>query len=206
MDHAQSDRHTLALSCRCGTLTGRARPIDPRAGTRVVCYCKDCQAFARVLGVADRVLDRWGGTDIYQLPPARIELLTGQDQLRCLRLSEKGLYRWYAGCCQTPIGNTLSAGVPVVGLIHAFFADPTTAETILGPVRAHVHIGSATDRLPEAVWTRPGFRPYLVKIIGRMLAWKLRGLGRPTPFFTAAGAPVCTPRIATPDTPEDSHP
>jgi len=65
---------------------------------------KDCQAFARLLERTD-VLDPAGGTGIFQMPPARMQLTTGADGLRCLRLSDKVL-RWYADCCRTPIANT----------------------------------------------------------------------------------------------------
>jgi hypothetical protein len=49
-----------------------------------MCDCKDCQAFARSLGRAD-VLDPAGGTDIFQMPPARLMLTAGMEALRCLR-------------------------------------------------------------------------------------------------------------------------
>ena len=62
----------LALACRCGTISGRAIKVYPHHGTRVVCYCKDCQAFAQALGGAETTLDAYGGTDIYQLPAARV--------------------------------------------------------------------------------------------------------------------------------------
>ncbi|QID18433.1 hypothetical protein G3580_12810 [Nitrogeniibacter mangrovi] len=189
--------HDVELSCRCGQVKGRATSIDPREGTRVVCYCKDCQAFARVLEAEASVLDACGGTDIYQLPPARLRLDQGQDRVRCLRLSAKGLYRWYAGCCNTPIGNTVSRGIPVVGLIHAFIADPA-AETTLGPVRAYVNTQSATGALPEAIARQSSLFPYVVKIVRKMLVWKLTGQGRPSPFFDPDGKPLSTPQIVAP--------
>ena len=80
----------LALQCQCGTVRGRAIRVYPVDGTRVVCYCRDCQAFAHALNAAERVLDAQGGTDIYQLPPARLQIHQGHDQIRCLRLSSKG--------------------------------------------------------------------------------------------------------------------
>ena len=60
----------LALRCRCGHVRGIARDVSPANGFRFVCYCKDCQAFARFLERAD-VLDPAGGTDIFQMPPGR---------------------------------------------------------------------------------------------------------------------------------------
>lgn len=186
----------LALQCRCGQIKGRAIKVYPTDGTRVVCYCRDCQAFAKVLNAADRVLDAQGGTDIYQLPPARLQIHQGQEQIRCLRLSEKGLYRWYAGCCNTPIANTLAPRIPLVGLLHSFISDPD-ADAKTGPVRARVNLGSATGEVPrEDVRAAPA-RGYVRKLLFKMLCWKLSGKGRPTPFFTA-GKPITEPRIITP--------
>jgi len=51
-------------------MRGVASDVSPSTGLRFVCYCKDCQAFARFLERAD-VLDPAGGTDIFQMPPAR---------------------------------------------------------------------------------------------------------------------------------------
>lgn len=187
--------HDLELSCRCGQVKGLATSIDPADGTRVVCYCRDCQAFAHALGQAARVLDAFGGTDIYQLPPARLRILQGQERLQNLRLTETGLYRWYAGCCNTPIGNVVSYRVPVVGLIHSFIADAGRADEVLGPVRSHVHLGSATRPLPDGITRHSSLPRYVVHIVGKMLRWKLTGQGSPSPFFDRAGKPLAEPTI-----------
>ena len=36
----------LVLQCGCGQIKGRAIKINPADRTRVICYCKDCQALA----------------------------------------------------------------------------------------------------------------------------------------------------------------
>ncbi|GGE44037.1 hypothetical protein GCM10007421_17790 [Halopseudomonas oceani] len=186
----------LALQCQCGTVRGRAIKVYPVDGTRVVCYCRDCQAFAHALNAADRILDAEGGTDIYQLPPARLQIHHGHDQIRCLRLSEKGLYRWYAGCCNTPIGNTLGPGMPLVGLIHAFISDPD-AEFKTGPVRALVNLSSATGTVPrEKVRAAPA-KGYMRKILFKIALWKLGGKTHPNPFF-AGKKPITEPQIVSP--------
>ena len=68
----------------------RARAVSPSAGFRFVCYCKDCQAFARFLKRPD-ILDAGGGTDIFQLPPSQVTFIAGLDALRCVRLSQQSL-------------------------------------------------------------------------------------------------------------------
>src|ERR1700692_3578838 len=100
----------LSLRCRCGRMRGTASSVSPSSGFRFVCYCKDCQAFARFLERAD-VLDPAGGTDIFHMPPGRVKLTAGTDALRCLPLSNKVL-RWYTewldADCQHPHWARLS--------------------------------------------------------------------------------------------------
>ena len=50
---------THALSCACGGLTGSV--AHARRATHSVCYCRDCQAFARFLGREAELLDARGG-------------------------------------------------------------------------------------------------------------------------------------------------
>ena len=92
------------LQCRCGTLKGVI--ANPRSGNRVVCYCRDCQAFAYFLGREADVLDELGGSEVVQILPRNLTFTQGVETLACLRLTENGLLRWYAACCSTPIGNT----------------------------------------------------------------------------------------------------
>src|SRR3979490_2902332 len=125
----------LPLRCRCGRMRGVAHNSSPSSGLRFVCYCKDCQAFARFLDRAD-VLDAAGGTDIFHMPPARVKLPAGTDALRCRSLSDKVL-RWYSECCRTPIANPPAApGFPVIGMVHCFMdheACGRSRDEVLGP-------------------------------------------------------------------------
>jgi len=81
--------------------------VSPSTVNRAVCYCDDRQAFLHHLGRAD-LLDAHGGTDIVQVAPARLSFVQGQERVVGLRLTSRGLYRWYANCCRAPLGNTLS--------------------------------------------------------------------------------------------------
>lgn len=105
----------LRLRCACGKLGGSAVGVTPSSVCRVICYCDDCQALARFLGRSD-ILDAWGGADIVQLAPSKLRVTGELSALQCVRLSAKGMHRWYCGECKTPLGNTLTAGVPFVGL------------------------------------------------------------------------------------------
>ena len=181
-------------------MRGVASNVSPSSGFRFVCYCKDCQAFARFLDRAD-VLDPAGGTDIFHMPPGRVKLTAGTDAMRCLRLSNKVL-RWYTECCRTPIANTAARpGFPVMGVIHSFMdqeADSRSLDEALGPPLCRLYERSATGPLrPNA--PGPLSVGVFVRRVPKLLGWWVRGLGRPTPFFDdRTKAPSAVPRVLTP--------
>jgi hypothetical protein len=80
------------IRCRCGAF--RAQVSRPDLGTRAVCYCRDCQAFARFLGLPEGMLDAMGGTDIVVVRPRHVSFTQGQEQLTCMSLSETGTLRF----------------------------------------------------------------------------------------------------------------
>ncbi|WP_157596213.1 DUF6151 family protein [Plesiocystis pacifica] len=186
------------LRCACGSMRGRARELAPPRGLHLTCYCADCQAFADYLGKRETQLDDWGGSAIVQIAPARIELSEGAEHLACMRLSEGGLMRWYAGCCNTAIANTMAkAAVPFTGM-YVHFIDPDfdagERDALLGPSRANVNgrALSGTDA-PVKVDAFP------VRVIGRSLlniarSWR-RNEHWPSPFFDADGEPRATPTV-----------
>ncbi len=55
--------------------------------------------------------------------------LAGMGAVQCLRLNNRGLYRWYIDCCRTPIGNTAGPRVPLIGVIHCFMKRTAVPET-----------------------------------------------------------------------------
>jgi hypothetical protein len=130
---------------------GVASDVSPSSGFRFVCYCKDCQAFSRFLKRPD-VLDPAGGTDIFQMPPGRVKLIAGTDAVRCLRLSNKGVLRWYTDCCRTPIGNTAaSPRFPVIAVVHSFMVhagNDAFLDEVLGPPLCRIYERSAVGPLP----------------------------------------------------------
>jgi hypothetical protein len=186
----------LALQCRCGAVRG-VLTVTPASGNHCVCYCKDCQAFAHFLGHADDMLDAQGGTDIFQTSQASVVLKTGIDRVACIRLTPKGLTRWYASCCNTPIGNTLgTAAVPFIGVTTLFAREPKNA--VLGPIRARAFPESAKDGR-HAVPAGGLPMPYVMaRALWLMLRWRLRGDHRRSPLFdSATGKPRAVPRVLT---------
>jgi len=188
----------VPLRCRCGSVRGVAIDVSPSRGIRFVCYCKDCQAFARFLERSD-VLDGAGGTDIFQMPPGRVKVTAGTDAMRCLRFSSKVL-RWYTDCCRTPIANTAPwPRVPFVGMIHSFMDHEgnLSRDDVLGPPLCRIYDCSATGPLPLKGPPPPSFGLFALRA-SRVLGWWIRGLGRPTPFFDdRTQAPYAEPRVFT---------
>lgn len=183
----------LPLACRCGAVRAVARGVTPQIGNHCVCYCNDCQAFAKALDRPE-LLDANGGTDVFQLSQARLEFTQGVDRVACLRLGPKGLARWYASCCNTPIGNTLATpGIPFVGLLRSFIAEP--ASDALGPVRVRAYRERATGDVAAIPPDNQSLSTMLLRAFGLMLAWRLRGDHKRSPFFDAAGAPIVAPRV-----------
>ncbi len=185
----------IPLQCQCGNLRGVASHVSPAGGFRFVCYCKDCQAFARFLDRTD-ILDAAGGADIFQMPPGRVELTAGMDALRCLSFSGKVL-RWYADCCRTPIANTAARPrFPVVALIHSFMgqaADGLSRDELLGPPLCRIYDRSATGPLPLNA-APPASFGVLARRATMILRWWMGGCGQPNPFFDArTNAPRSAP-------------
>ena len=192
------DPNALPLRCRCGHVRGVANEVAPNSGFRFVCYCQDCQAFARFLEQPD-VLDTAGGTDIFHLPASRVKLRMGTDAVRCLHLSSK-VFRWYTDCCRTPIGNTAGPRFPVIGLIHSFMSldtDGRTRDEMLGAPLCRIFEGSAIGPLPPNA-PPPRSLGLVALRVPTLLGWWLRGLGRPNPFFNDhTNAPLSVPRVFT---------
>lgn len=190
----------LKLSCTCGAVRATARAISGKKGNHAVCYCDDCQAFAHFLNRPDHILDRQGGTQIFQMSPASISMESGADRLACMRLGPRGLYRWYTNCCNTPIGNTLPTGqLPFVGLIHLCIQRPVgddSLEKALGPVRVRAYDRFAKgdpEALPPCI-DSIGYST--MRVMGFILKWRLRGDHRRSPFFEAStGNAVAVPRV-----------
>lgn len=178
------------LRCRCGALQGHVE-LNGRSN-RMLCYCQDCQAFARFLGPAHQVLDAQGGSDVIQLAPHRIQITQGAAHLAVMRLSAKGMLRWYAACCRTPVGNTMtSRNMPFTGLLVQCL-DTAPVEPAFGPVRASANTASAIgEPRPRAF----GMAGALLRILGMVAGSRLSGRYKDTPFFTASGAPVAVPTV-----------
>lgn len=178
----------LQLRCNCGALKGYVAGATPENGNHVVCYCDDCQAFARWLGTP--IMDDRGGSQIYQTTPAQIHLTEGSEQLRLLRLSPKGLLRWYSACCRTPVANMIAnPKSPFVGLISSFIEDPSQ----VGPVVAKIQGRYARGGCPEGVHPRAPLSLIWRSVVFLGKGW-WNGASQPSPFFQN-GQPIVEAQI-----------
>jgi len=184
----------IHLRCRCGKLQGEVDAA--RVAARAKCYCKDCQAFARFLGAEGELLDGAGGTEVEATLPAAVRFTAGLEHLACMSLSPRGIYRWYASCCRTPVGNTpRDSKMAYVGLVRACLGEaPEVLDRQLGRAVFAANTGSA--RGPVAA--TPLRTVLAVARIGAMIVKARLGGGyRDNPFFDASGAPVRVPQVLT---------
>ena len=169
-----------ALACRCGTLQGVVS--DPGRAVRAICYCKDCQAFAHFLGRAKETLNDAGGTQVIGVLPSCVTFTAGLPALACMRLTDKGLLRWYASCCNTPIANTLPRSkVSHVGLIAPGLLGAGASLDAFAPICAHVNSAGATrpvaaDRLATV--------SVLLRYVGLFARTHFGGAYKLSPFFS----------------------
>ncbi len=179
---------SVEISCTCGALQGT---LARRAGLhRGLCYCRDCQAFAHFLGRADEILDANGGSEVLQTSPSHVAFTQGAEHLACMRLARGGLRRWYAGCCNTPIGNTpRHHKLAFVGLLRQCLQDGEGGDLDerLGPIRMRVFT-------KEGKWQEPppeqGVTLTMAKFVTKLLLARITGSYRKTPFFSPSGEPV----------------
>jgi len=165
----------ITLSCRCGKLKARLSDVGPQTGTHILCHCADCRATYNHLGVTDYGDE---SIDLFQTSPDKLTILQGGENLALMRLSKRGLLRWYAKCCNTPMFNTLaSPKLPFVA-VHAATMDSPEA---IGPVKGEGFVRNRNGKVGH----KGGLR-IAAGVIGRMAKARLSGRWRDTPFFDAS--------------------
>lgn len=163
----------VKLRCRCGSVRGNVDFSRP-SRVHVICHCGDCQAYARQIGSPD-------ATEIVQTTPAEVKFLAGTEHVRCLRLTRRGLTRWFTACCRTPLANTSRhAWMPFVGLMKC--ALDLEDGALLGPV---VHV-NGPHPIPWAT---------IVRSLRSLLFGMLLARHRPNAFFTKDGRLLARPEV-----------
>jgi hypothetical protein len=183
---------THPIRCRCGRIEGTL--ALPHKGVRAVCYCRDCQSFARFLGPPPGMLDAQGGTEVVVVRPDRVALQRGVDQVACMSLSPRGTLRWFAACCRTPLGNTpRNPGFPHLGLVHSCLGSGGDLAAVFGPVRMRVNRRSAAGAVAAA--PALGFAAAIARYATGLALARASGAHRRSPFFDAAGKPIVEPHV-----------
>ena len=182
---------SLDFTCSCGQTTWR---VDaPKQGTRLICYCADCQTAARHLG-AD-VLNDGGGTEILQVGAHQVHI--EGPPLALVRLSPKGIFRWHTSCCNTPVANTLP--FPQLSFAGVLLANLADKDAPLPPMAAVVNTVYAKGR-PDVPAKDFGLGKSVLRFFKRSLTARMSGTWKQTPFFEGPPwEPVAVPRILTKD-------
>ncbi|MFP5391307.1 MAG: DUF6151 family protein [Gammaproteobacteria bacterium] len=186
----------IPIRCTCGQLQGYIE--SGHVAARALCYCRDCQAYARFLD-GGTILDAQGGTEVVATLPKAVHFTQGEAQLACMSLKPKGLYRWYAKCCRTPIGNTpRPQKVAYAGMVRACLA--ATDEELkqaLGDVRVPVNTESARGPVKS---NGLRFVAAGLKISRMVLGARLSGAYKQNPFYKGdTNVPVREPEVLDPE-------
>ena len=180
----------VKLACRCGAFQGIVHGVAPGKVNRCICYCEDCQAFARYLDGEQTILNQNGGTEITQVSAGSLVISQGQDHLVAIRLSPSGPWRWYTSCCKTPVANTVEGSrLPFAGMIWPIFADVSqeNVENLLGPIRGSVHGKHAYGDVGSLDLDHGMPKGRLIRLMALMLTWKLQGAARNSPLLNLDG-------------------
>lgn len=178
---------TVPFRCRCGAVEGTVSLHNANYGC---CYCDDCRAFVRALS-RDDLLDEAGGSKVVQVRPAAVRLQKGQEHVACLRLSNKGMFRFHTSCCQSPLANVMAKPrLPFVGLARsAVVVDDAALPPLMG-IQGRFAIGPLPPGTAQTV--TPG---QLLRTLRFLAKSALGGGGHPHPFFSADNAPIAIPRV-----------
>jgi hypothetical protein len=181
------------IQCKCGTV--RSQLETTGVNNRLICYCTDCRAFARFLGRDADVLDKQGGTEIVQVAQPRLRFSQGANRIAAVRLSEKGMIRWYASCCKTPIGNTMSnPKISFVGLIHSSL-DRAQMNRDFGTTIAILNTDTA---LGDTKPTQRGLLGVIARFIWIVFTTRISGRYKSSQLFDNSGSPRVIPTVLTP--------
>jgi hypothetical protein len=141
------------------------------------------------------VLDKQGGTEIVQVAQPRLRFLQGEERLSAVRLSEKGMVRWYASCCNTPIGNTLAdPKVSFIGLIHVSL-DHAQMNSDFGTKIAILNTHTA---LGQTKPTQRGLVVVIARFIWIVVTMRVTGRYKHSQLFNTSGSPRVVPTIIAP--------
>ena len=181
-----------SIKCKCGIIRGHIEGVG--TSSRVICYCTDCRAFVNFLGQTADVIDSQGGTEIVQIAQPRLHISQGLEHLACLRLSPNGMLRWYASCCNTPLGNTMAnPNIAFIGLIHSSL-DRSRIDNDFGTSIAKLNTNTA---LGEKKPQQRGLAGVMFRFFWLVVSTRVSGRYKKSPLFNTSGAPIALARVLT---------
>jgi len=174
----------VELECMCGTVKGQIKVV-PKSFFHVQCLCCDCQNFASHLNNQDNILDKHGGTELFQTYPNTLVITEGENNIAGIQFGEKGIYRWHTTCCNMPIANTMnSSKMPFIGVSVKLmkFANEHEKIKILGPITMKAFGKYSIGEMPKDVHAKFPIS-FMPKMIAFMLKGMIGGKNTPSPFF-----------------------
>ena len=195
----------IEKSCRCGATRLKINVPAPSAGTRVRCYCADCQTAARLHDAGQDMLTPAGGTDIWHTTPDLITIDAGAETLEISRLSPRGAFRWYAGCCGSLMfSTTRHLKLPFISVA---FRQPelTGVDALLGPVRCHAFTASARPHSTSPRADKGMPRVGLLALKRALLVW-MSGRARINPLRRSDGRPIAPVTVISLDARKAARP
>lgn len=185
--------YTVKVECQCSQVEGELKNISPQSGNHIKCMCIDCQTFAHFLEKNEELLDSNGATELFQISPSQITFTKGEENIKALRLSLKGPFRWYTKCCQTPIANTIGLDKDFAGVFVEFMKfeeDHFTKQDALGEIKYYC-MAKYSKGEPPAGATQGFPRSLFFKVALKLLLGKLTKNYLPNPFFNEEnGLPI----------------
>jgi len=166
----------VMFSCKCGTVRGRLCDVDAKSGMALTCHCSYCRAAEVHLGQPDPAPD---GVTLYQTTANIVQFETGREAVSAFRFNPKGMIRWHATCCGSPLFNTMAH--PGTGFASLVVARVDTPDA-LGPVRTVLGKRNAAGKESYR-----GVMPLVLAMMIRTVRMKLSGDWRKTPFFRPDG-------------------
>ena len=102
-----------------------------------------------------------------------------------MQLKPKGLIRWYASCCNTPIANTINGKMAFNGVFHQFMDFSSLKEVkekVLGNVLTYCMSRYAEGELPPNSHPKYPFGVSM-RIVKMLISGVFFKTNRPSPFF-----------------------
>ena len=183
------------VRCFCGKVNGVLK-IVKKDLFYAQCFCCDCQNYAKHLESEDKILDQYGASSLIQTYPKYLTLLEGKEHINCVQIKEKGLLRWYANCCNSPLANTMTnPRVPFISISTQVlkFKSKEEKERLLGPVSVKAFAMYAKGKKPKNSHDRFP-KSYMISMLYFMLRGAITGKFKPHPFFKDA-QPISNPTL-----------